>query len=79
MHFTPTSSSWLNLIKRWFRELTDNALRRGAFHSVPDLIAKIEEYLDGRCCVDRLIRGRGCVASVVGWIQRQCARSANAA
>jgi transposase len=46
MHFTPTSSSWLNLVERWFRELTDKALRRGVFHSVPDLIAKIEEYLD---------------------------------
>jgi transposase len=45
LHFTPTSSSWLNLIERWFRELTDKALRRGVFHSVPDLIAKIEEYL----------------------------------
>ena len=46
MHFTPTSSSWLNLVERWFRELTDKALRRGVFHSVPDLIEKIEEYLD---------------------------------
>jgi transposase len=45
MHFTPTSSSWLNLIERWFRELTDKALRRGVFHSVPDLITKIEDYL----------------------------------
>ena len=46
LHFTPTSSSWLNLVERWFRELTDKALRRGIFHSVPDLIAKIEAYLD---------------------------------
>jgi transposase len=45
LHFTPTSSSWLNLVERWFRELTDKAIRRGVFHSVPDLIAKIEEYL----------------------------------
>jgi len=45
LHFTPTSSSWLNLVERWFRELTDKALRRGVFRSVPDLIAKIEEYL----------------------------------
>jgi len=45
LHFTPTSSSWLNLIERWFRELTDKALRRGVFHSVPDLIAAIETYL----------------------------------
>lgn len=46
LHFTPTSSSWLNLIERWFRELTDKALRRGAFHSVPDLITAIQAYLD---------------------------------
>ena len=38
LHFTPTSSSWLNLVERWFRELTDKAIRRGVFHSVPDLI-----------------------------------------
>jgi transposase len=46
LHFTPTSSSWLNLVERWFRELTDKALRRGAFHSVPDLIASIQDYID---------------------------------
>ena len=46
LHFTPTSSSWLNLVERWFRELTDKAIRRGVFHTVPDLIAAIEEYLD---------------------------------
>ena len=45
LHFTPTSSSWLNLVERWFRELTDKAIRRGVFHSVPDLIASIEDYL----------------------------------
>jgi transposase len=45
LHFTPTSSSWLNLVERWFRELTDKAIRRGVFGSVPDLIAAIEEYL----------------------------------
>ncbi|MGN5734038.1 IS630 family transposase [Arthrobacter psychrochitiniphilus] len=45
LHFTPTSSSWLNLVERWFRDLTDRALRRGVFHSVPDLIGKIEEYI----------------------------------
>jgi transposase len=45
LHFIPTSSSWLNLIERWFRELTQKAIRRGVFHSVPDLIAAIEDYL----------------------------------
>ena len=45
LHFTPTSSSWLNLVERWFRELTGKAIRRGVFPSVPDLIASIEDYL----------------------------------
>lgn len=45
LHFTPTSSSWLNLVERWFREITDKAIRRGVFPSVPDLIAAIETYL----------------------------------
>jgi len=42
MPFTPTSSLWLNLVERWFHELTDKALRGGVFHSVPDLITRIE-------------------------------------
>jgi transposase len=46
IHFTPTSSSWLNLVERWFREITEKRLRRGSFRSVPDLIAAIKEYLD---------------------------------
>ena len=45
LHFTPTSSSWLNLVERFFAKLTDKAIRRGVFHSVPDLIAAIEAYL----------------------------------
>jgi len=45
LHFTPTSSSWLNLVERWFRELTEKWVRRGNFNSVPELIAAIEEYL----------------------------------
>jgi transposase len=45
LHFTPTSSSWLNLVERWFRELTDKAIRRGVFHSVDELITAIEDYL----------------------------------
>ena len=47
MHFTPTSSSWLNLIERWFRELTEKCIRRGAFSSVDSLIKSIDEFIDG--------------------------------
>jgi len=45
LHFTPTSLSWLNLVERWFRELTEKRIRRDSFKSVPELIAAIEEYL----------------------------------
>ncbi len=45
LHFTPTSSSWLNLVERFFGKLTDKAIRRGVFQSVPDLITAIEAYL----------------------------------
>ena len=44
LHFTPTSASWLNLVERWFRELTEQQLRRGVFRSVPDLVAAIEAF-----------------------------------
>lgn len=44
-HFIPTSSSWLNLIERWFGELTGKRIRRGSFVSVAELIAAIEEYM----------------------------------
>ena len=44
-HFVPTSSSWLNLVERWFRELTDKAIRRGSFVSVPDLKQAIDTYM----------------------------------
>jgi len=46
LHFIPTSSSWLNLVERWFREISDKRIRRGVFRSVPELIAAIQEYLD---------------------------------
>jgi len=44
-HFVPTSSSWLNLVERWFEELTEKAIRRGSFVSVPDLKQAIDNFL----------------------------------
>ncbi|MCA1699098.1 MAG: IS630 family transposase [Actinobacteria bacterium] len=46
LHFTPTSSSWVNMVERFFGKLTDKAIRRAIFHSVPDLIAAIDAYLN---------------------------------
>ncbi len=45
MHFIPTSSSWMNLVERWFREITDKRIRRDAFTSVPQLIEAIMAYI----------------------------------
>jgi transposase len=45
MHFIPTSSSWLNMVERWFREITDKRIRRGAFASVGQLVATIMDYI----------------------------------
>ena len=46
LHFTPTSSSWLNLIERWFAELTRKRIRRGTFHNVRALIEAIMNYVE---------------------------------
>jgi transposase len=46
LHFTPTSSSWLDLVERWFREITDKRIRRGVFKSVAQLIEAIRAYID---------------------------------
>ena len=45
LHVTPTSSSWLNLIERWFAEITREVIRPGVFRSVDELIATIMEYI----------------------------------
>jgi transposase len=45
MHFTPTSASWLNMVERFFRDLTTERLRRGVFTSVPELVVAINEYV----------------------------------
>jgi transposase len=45
LHFTPTSASWLNMVERFFRDLTVNRLRRGVFHSVPELVTALEKYI----------------------------------
>lgn len=45
MHFTPTSASWLNMVERFFCDITDQRLRRGVFTSVPELVTAIDEYI----------------------------------
>jgi transposase len=45
LHFTPTSSSWINMIERWFREITQKRIRRGTFGNVAELVDAIREYV----------------------------------
>ena len=45
VHFTPTSASWLNMVERFFRDLSDTRLRRGVFRSVLEVIDAIDEYI----------------------------------
>lgn len=45
-HFTPTSASWLNMVERFFRDLTEQSLRRGVFRSVGELVKAIEEHIE---------------------------------
>lgn len=46
LHFTPTSASWLNMVERFFRDLTQNRLRRGVFRDVEELVTAIGDYID---------------------------------
>jgi transposase len=70
LHFTPTSSSWLNQVERWFRDLTDKNLRRGVFGSVPDLIASIEEYLNAHNADPRPYVWTATAESILAKVQR---------
>ena len=45
MHFTPTSASWMNMVERFFRDISESRLRRGVFTSVPELVTAIDEYV----------------------------------
>jgi len=47
LHFTATSCSWLNLVERWFRNLTERRLRRGSFYNLNELTQAIDDYIDG--------------------------------
>jgi len=45
LHFTPTGSSWLNLVESWFSQITQKRIRRGTFTSVKQLVAAINDYI----------------------------------
>lgn len=69
-HFVPTSSSWLNLVERWFGELTGKRLRRGVFVSVDDLKQAIEEFLTAWNTDPKPFMWTATVDSIVGKLSR---------
>ena len=65
LHFTPTSSSWLNLVERFFRDLTVDVVRDGSFQSVRELTRAIETYLAERNLTPKPYRWRADGASIL--------------
>jgi transposase len=74
LHFTPTSSSWLNQVERWFRDLTDKNLRRGIFASVPDLITSIDAYLNAHNADPKPYVWTATAESILAKVQRARAK-----
>jgi transposase len=72
VHFTPTSSSWLNLVERWFAELTNKLLRRGTHHSVRQLNADIRAWIDN--CNPRPFVWTKTADEILDSIARHCQR-----
>ena len=70
MHFTPTSSSWLNLVERFFGEITDKAIRRGVFKNVRELEAAIRAFIETRNRDPRPYVWTASVASILEKVAR---------
>jgi transposase len=70
LHFIPTSSSWVNMVERWFREITDKRIRRGVFRRVPELIAAIENYMNNHNQNPRVFVWTASVESIMAKIAK---------
>lgn len=70
LHFTPTSSSWLNLVERWFREITTKRIRRGSFRNVKALIMAIEHYIESHNQNPRVFVWSASVESIMSKISK---------
>jgi putative transposase len=72
MHFTPTYSSWLNQVERWFGLITQQAIRRGSFESVRQLISSIQRYVDQYNVHKRPFMWTATADSILEKISRLC-------
>lgn len=72
LHFTPTYSSWLNQVERWFALITNQAIRRGSFDSVTDLKRKINEFVEHYNQHPRPFMWTATAESILAKIERLC-------
>lgn len=72
VHFTPTYASWLNQVEIWFNIITQKAIRRGTFHSVKELVAKIERFVYHYNAQARPFSWTATADSIFEKIQRLC-------
>jgi putative transposase len=74
VHYTPTYSSWLNQVERWFGLITQRAIRRGSFQSVKELIQRIDEFVEHYNRTSRPFIWTATADSILGKIARLCSR-----
>lgn len=74
VHYTPTYSSWLNQVERWFGLITQRAIRRGSFQSVKDLVLKIDDFVERYNRTSRPFVWTATADSILGKVARLCAR-----
>ena len=72
VHYTPTYASWLNQVERWFGLITQKAIRRGSFKSVPDLVKRIERYVEHYNTNARPFVWTATAQSIIDKIERIC-------
>ncbi len=72
LHFTPTYASWLNQIERWFALITQRAIRRGSFTSVPQLVAKIDQFVQHYNRRARPFLWTATADAILGKLERLC-------
>jgi len=77
VHFTPTSSSWLNQVERFFAEITEKRIRRGAFRSVKSLEAAIQAYLAEHNRDPKPFQWTATTDSILKKIEKVCKRTSN--
>jgi transposase len=70
LHFTPTSASWLNLVERWFAEITRQRIRRGSFKSVPELVTAVQDYIKHNNQNPKPFRWTKCANQILAKVRR---------